>query len=63
MIWRHGVTTSYEWKTINIFEINDLQNHGNKKIINFLAHLQAEIGESSLVNAMTWRRDVTVSQK
>ena len=51
MTWRHDVTTSYEWKIINNFELSDPQNHGNKKRMNFLAHLQAEIGESSLVTS------------
>ena len=51
MTWRHDVTTSYEGKIINISELSDLQNHGNKKRINFLAHLQAEIGKSSLVTS------------
>ena len=38
-------------KTNNIFELNDPKNHGNNKRINFLVHLQAEIGESGLVTS------------
>ena len=65
MTWRHDVTTSYEWEIINIFELSDLQNHGNKKRFNFLAHLQAEIGDRwiKFSDVMTWRHDVMASQK
>ena len=51
MTWRHDVMESYEWKIINLFELSDPQNHVNKKRMNFLALLQAEIGESSLVTS------------
>ena len=63
MTWRHDVTTSQKWKIINIFELSDLKNHRNKKRINFLARLQAEIGESGYSDVMTLRHDVTASQK
>ena len=42
-----------------MFELNDLKNHRNKKRINFLAHLQAEIGKSGFVTS--WH-DVMTSQ-
>ena len=57
MTWRHDITTSYEWKIIYIPELSDLQNHGNKNIIKFLAHLQAEIGVSNLVTS--WKDIMT----
>ena len=59
MTWRHDVTSSHKWKINNIFELSDLKNHGNKKRINFLAHLQAEIGKSGFVTS--WH-DVMTSQ-
>ena len=43
----------------NIFELSDLKNYGNKKRINFLAHLEAEIGKSGFVTS--WH-DVMTSQ-
>ena len=46
MTWRHDVTTSYKWKFINIFELSDLKNFGNKKESTF--KLIYEIWESSL---------------
>ena len=51
MTWRHDVTASHKWKINNIFELSGLKNYGNKKRINFLAHLQAEIGKSGLVTS------------
>ena len=59
MTWRHDVTASREWKINNIFELSDLKNYGNKKRINFLAHLEAEIGKSGFVTS--WH-DVMTSQ-
>ena len=58
--WRHA---KHKWEIINIFELSDLKNHGNKKRINFLAHLEAEIGKSGFSDVMTWRHDVTASHK
>ena len=57
MTWRHDVTASHKWKINNIFEFSDLKNYGNEKRINFLAHLEAEIGQSGL-----WRHDMTSSR-
>ena len=51
MTWRHDVRTSHKRKTNNIYELSDPKNHGNKKRIIFLAHLQAEIGESGFVTS------------
>ena len=48
------------WKSNKIFEISDPKTHGNKKRINFLAHLQAEIGKSGFV---TSGHDVLTSQQ
>ena len=53
------VTASQKEKINNIFELSDLKNHGNKKRINFLAHLQAEIGKSGFVTS--WH-DVMTSE-
>ena len=50
--WRHEIK---KWKINDIFELSDLKNHGNKKRINFLAHLQVEIG----INPVKWRHDMT----
>ena len=50
MTWRHDVKKSHESKIINLFELSDSQNHVNKKK-NFLAPLQTEISESSLVTS------------
>ena len=67
MTWRHDVTASQKLKINNISELSDLKKHGNKKRINFLANLQAEIGESGFVTSwndvMTWRHDVRASHK
>ena len=59
MTWRHDVTASQKLKINNISELSDLKKHGNKKRINFLAHLQAEIGKSGFVTS--WH-DVMTSQ-
>ena len=59
MTWRHDVTATHKWKINNIFELSDLKNYGNKKRINFLAHLEAEIGKSGFVTP--WH-DVVTSQ-
>ena len=48
MTWRHDVTSSYKYKTDNIFELSNPKFHRNKKRIIFLALLQAEIGKISL---------------
>ena len=45
MTWRRDVTTSNKWIINNIFELIDPTNYGNKKRINFLGHIQAEIGK------------------
>ena len=57
MTWRHDVTSSYKYKTDNIFELSNPKFHRNKKIIIFLAHLQAEIRKKVWVrHAVTsWR--------
>ena len=59
MTWRHDMTSSHKWKNNDISELGDLKNHENKKRINFLAHLQAEIGKSRFVTS--WH-DVMTSQ-
>ena len=51
--WRYDVTSLHKWKISNIFELSDLKNHGNKKRINFLAHLQAEICIVRFCDVMT----------
>ena len=60
MTWRHDVTASHKWEINNIFELSDLKIYGNKKRINFLAHLEAEIGKSGLVTS--WH-DVMTSRQ
>ena len=57
MTWRHDVTSSCKYKTDKIFELSDSKFHRNKKIIIFLAHLQAEIRKKVWVrHAVTsWR--------
>ena len=49
--WRKNIKNIEKMKIINILKLSDLQNHGSKKRIDFLAHLQAGIGESSLVTS------------
>ena len=63
MRWRHDVTSSHKLKINNISELSDLKNHRHKKRINFLAHLETEIGKSGFVTSWhdvmtTWRHDV-----
>ena len=57
MTWRHDVTSSCKYKNDNIFELSNPKFHRNKKIIIFLAHLQAEIRKKVWVrHAVTsWR--------
>ena len=57
MTWRHDVTSSCKYKTDNMFELSNPKFHRNKKIIIFLAHLQAEIRKKVWVrHAVTpWR--------
>ena len=60
MTWRHDVTSWHKWKANNIFELSDPKNHGNKKRIIFLAHLQTKICILSYVTSwrhveMLWR--------
>ena len=57
--WRYDVTSLHKWKIRNIFELSNLKNDWNKKRINFLAHLQAEICIVRFCDVMTWRNDVT----
>ena len=59
MTWRHNVRASHEWKINIIYGLSDLKNHENKKRINFLAHLQTEIGKSDFVTS--WH-DIRTSQ-
>ena len=58
--WRHVIT---EMKNQLQIWTQWPKNHRNKKRINFLAHLQAEIGKSGFCDVMTWRHDVTASYK
>ena len=58
MTWSHDARTSKKLKIITIFELNNLQNHVLiQKKYNFLAHLQAEMSESSLVTS--WHDVIT----
>ena len=58
MTWRHDVTASQKGKINDIFVLSDLKIHGNKKRINFLAHLQAEKGKSGFVTS--WHDVMTI---
>ena len=70
-LWRHDMTSWRE--NIEIIENHQhfwtqwLKKLWKQKQINFLVHLQAELGESSLMTSwhdvMTWRHDVRASYK
>ena len=65
---RHDVITLHNWKINNTIELGDPKNHRNKKRINFLAYLQAEIGETGFVTSWhdvmkSWRHDVRTLHK
>ena len=64
MTWRHDVTSSCKYKTDNIFELSNPKFYRNKKIIIFLAHLQAEIRKKfecvscDVMTSRYWHEDI-----